>query len=98
MPYASYMNGKIECAVLGSPIYDYPCMDWYLVPKLLKQNYWSEPYYDEGGGNFIMSTFSMPLYDKTGEVYAIFTANISLSQFTDMVSQLKPYTTSFTFY
>ena len=97
MPYASYMNGKIECAVLGSPIYDYPCMDWYLVPKLLKQNYWSEPYYDEGGGNFIMSTFSMPLYDKTGEVYAIFTANISLSQFTDMVSQLKPYTTSFTF-
>ena len=97
MPYASYMDGKIECAVLGSPIYDYPCMDWYLVPKLLKQNYWSEPYYDEGGGNFIMSTFSMPLYDKTGEVYAIFTANISLSQFTDMVSQLKPYTTSFTF-
>lgn len=97
MPYASYIDKKLECTVLGSPTYDYPCMDWYLVPKLLKQNYWSEPYYDEGGGNFIMTTFSMPLYDDAGEVYAVFTANISLSQFTDMVSQLKPYTTSFTF-
>ena len=97
MPYVSLMNGKTECTVLGSSSYDYPCMDWYLIPKLLKQKYWSEPYYDQGGGNFIMTTFSMPLYDKAGEVYAIFTANISLSQFTDMVSQLKPYDSSFTF-
>lgn len=97
MPYVSLMNGKAEYTVLGSLSYDYPCMDWYLIPKLLKQNYWSEPYYDQGGGNFIMTTFSMPLYDKAGEVYAIFTANISLSQFTEMVSQLKPYDSSFTF-
>lgn len=97
MPYVSLMNGKAEYTVLGSLSYDYPCTDWYLIPKLLKQNYWSEPYYDQGGGNFIMTTFSMPLYDKAGEVYAIFTANISLSQFTEMVSQLKPYDSSFTF-
>lgn len=97
MPYASFCNGKdgeIGYQVLGSQHYDYPCMDWYLIPKLLKQNYWSEPYYDAGGGNFIMSTYSKPLYDKQGNVYAIFTANISLSLFTDTVSQLKPYESS----
>lgn len=97
MPYVSVINGKAELTVLGSQSYDYPCMDWYLIPKLLKRSYWSEPYYDQGGGNFIMSTYSMPLYNKKGEVYAIFTANISLSQFTDMVDRLKPYSSSFTF-
>lgn len=100
MPYASFRNGKdgeIAYQVLGSQNYDYPCMDWYLIPKLLKKDYWSEPYYDAGGGNFIMSTFAKPLYDENGEVYAIFTANISLSQFTDTVSQLKPYESSYTY-
>lgn len=100
MPYASFRNGKegeIAYQVLGDRTYDYPCMDWYLIPELLKQNYWSEPYYDEGGGNLIMSTYAMPLCNKEGNVYAIFTANISLSQFTDMVDQLKPYQSSHTY-
>lgn len=100
MPYTSFRNGKdgeIGYQVLGSQNYDYPCMDWYLIPKLLKQDYWSEPYYDEGGGNIIMSTYSKPLYDKRGNVYAIFTANISLSLFTDAISQLKPYESSYTY-
>ena len=97
MPYVSLRDGRTDDQVLGGQDYDYPCMDWYLIPKLLKRSYWSEPYYDEGGGNFIMSTYAMPLYDSKGEVYAIFTANISLSQFTDMVDRLKPYESSYTF-
>ena len=50
MPYASFkdeINGEITYQVLGSQNYDYPCMDWYLIPQLLKQPYWSEPYYDD---------------------------------------------------
>lgn len=97
MPYASFQNGTLTYQVLGSQAYDYPCMDWYLIPKLLNKSYWSEPYYDQGGGNIIMSTYSLPLYDKEGEVYAIFTANISLSQFTDRISKLRPYQSSYTY-
>lgn len=100
MPYASYSNkenGEVLCQVLGSQIYDYPCMDWYLIPKLLKKEFWSEPYFDDGGGNIIMSTFSKPLYDKRGELFAVFIASISLSQFTDSVSILKPYPSSYTY-
>ena len=100
MPYASFLNkkdGEIGCQLLGDQAYDYPCMDWFLIPKLLKQSYWSEPYYDQGGGNIIMSTYARPLMDKKGNVYAIFTANISLSQFTDMVNNLKPYQSSYTY-
>lgn len=101
MPYAFSINEQKEeiykYQKLGGADYDYPCMDWYLIPKLLKNSYWSEPYYDTGGGNTIMSTYALPLCDKQGEVYAIFTANISLSRFTDMVNELKPYQSSYTF-
>lgn len=100
MPYASFkdeINGEISYQVLGSQNYDYPCMDWYLIPQLLKQPYWSEPYYDDGGGNFIMSTYAKPLFDSQGELFAVFTANISLTQFTDTISVLKPYPSSYTY-
>lgn len=100
MPYVSFKNkqaGAVTYQILGGTNYDYPCMDWYLIPKLLGKSYWSEPYYDEGGGNLIMSTYSMPLYDREGKMYAVFTANISLSQFTDTIAQLKPYASSYTY-
>lgn len=100
MPYTSFSNkknGETTYQVLGSQNYDYPCMDWYIIPKLLKKDYWSEPYYDDGGGNIIMSTYSKPLYNNHGELYAIFIASISLSQFTDSVSILKPYPSSYTY-
>lgn len=100
MPYASFQNkknGELAYHILGSQIYDYPCMDWFLIPKLLKQDYWSEPYYDDGGGNIIMTTYSKPLYDNKGKIYAVFIASISLSQFTDTISLLKPYPSSYTY-
>lgn len=100
MPYASFHNqreGEITYQVLGSQNYDYHRMDWYLIPSLLKKSHWSEPHYDSGGGNMMMSTYSKPLYNAGGEMYAVFTANISLSQFTDTVSKLKPYESSYTY-
>lgn len=97
MPYVFMHDQEPTTQVLGSKKYDYFCMDWYLIPSLLKKSYWSEPYYDEGGGNIIMATYALPLLDKEGEVYAVFIANISLSQFTDMVDRLKPYQSSYSF-
>lgn len=100
MPYASVDSNKdhqITYQTLGSQNYDYPCMDWYLIPRLLKQAHWSEPYFDDGGGNIIMSTYSKPLYNKEGELFAVFIASISLTQFTDTISLLKPYPSSYTY-
>ena len=39
MPYASLDNktNHVTYQVLGSQNYDYPCMDWYLIPKMQKQ-------------------------------------------------------------
>ena len=43
-------NGNIRSRQLGTETYDYHYMDWYQIPKLLNKPYWSEPYYDDGGG------------------------------------------------
>ena len=53
-------NGEIKSKQLGTDTYDYHYMDWYQIPKLLGESYWSEPYYDDGGGEMMMTTYSKP--------------------------------------
>lgn len=97
-PY-SYVNyrGEIVSKQLGNINNNYHYLDWYQIPALLKEPVWSEPYFDEGGANMLMSTYSLPLIDKNGNVYAIFTADLTLSTITELVSAIKPYPTSFAF-
>lgn len=95
-PY-SYRSktGSIVRKQLGNDDYDYPCMDWYLIPRLLKKSYWSEPYFDDGGGNMMMTTYSLPLYDSSGDFFAVFTADISLKWLTQKVNDLHIYPNSY---
>lgn len=90
-PYSYRNNGKTDSKQLGAENYDYHYMDWYQIPRLLNKPYWSEPYYDDGGSNLIMTTYSYPLYDKDGKFIAIFTADISLEWFAEQVNSIKPY-------
>ena len=55
-------NGGIDFANLDSDDYRYPLQDWYQIPSILHKTIWSDPYFDEGGGNIIMSTCSVPFY------------------------------------
>lgn len=96
-PFSFRENGKISNKQLGSVDYDYHYMDWYQIPKLLGKPYWSEPYYDEGGADVIMSTYSCPLYDKEGKLFAVFTADISLQWFAFKVNSMKPYPNSYNY-
>ena len=95
-PY-SYRNedGEIKSMQLGSDTYDYHYMDWYQIPKLLNKPYWSEPYYDEGGGEKMMTTYSKPLYDSEGKLYAIITADLSLEWLTELVGNIKAFEKSY---
>lgn len=94
-PYSCYEGDSIVHMQLGSEDYEYHYIDWYQIPKLLNQPYWSEPYFDEGGGELIMSTYSKPLYDKEGKMYAIITADISLEWFTELINSIKPYPSAY---
>ena len=88
-------DGEIKSMQLGAETYDYHYMDWYQIPKLLNEPYWSEPYYDTGGGEMMMTTYSKPLFDAQGNLYAIITADISLEWLTDLVSDIHAFDHSY---
>lgn len=90
-PYSYREGDLIISKQLGTSDYNYHYMDWYQIPRLLNKPYWSEPYYDEGGGNIIMTTYSYPIYDMQGNMVAIFTADLSLEWFAEQVNDIKPY-------
>ena len=54
---------------LATPDYDYLREDdkewpWYVTPRKLGKPMWTEPYFDEGGGEVNMVTWSVPLKRK----------------------------------
>ncbi len=99
-PYAYRDGDQIHSFSLGSENYEYFYMDWYLIPKMLDQPYWTEPYYDEGGGEMLMSTYSVPFYKhRDGErVFAgIATVDVSLEWLTQTVEEIEIFETGYAF-
>ena len=99
-PYACRENGRIKITYLGGDSYRYFHMDWYQIPRELNRPLWSEPYFDEGGGNIVMSTFSMPFYrdpDGRREFQGVVGADLSLKWLTDLVSAVKIFQTGYAF-
>lgn len=99
-PYASRQDGRIKLEILGKESYRYFGMDWYQIPQELGRPLWSEPYYDEGGGNIIMSTFSVPFYREVSgdkKFRGVVTCDISLMWLKDLVAGVKFYQTGYAF-
>ena len=99
-PYAYRDKSGIESRYLGGESYNYFQMDWYMIPKELHHAMWSEPYFDEGGGNIIMSTYSVPIYklvEGKKRFIGIATADLSLDWLDDIVSSIKMYETGYAF-
>jgi sigma-B regulation protein RsbU (phosphoserine phosphatase) len=60
-PYV-YRQGNKLVAIDLAKNYDYTQQNWYTVPVSLKKAIWSKPYFDQGGGNAWMVTYSIPVY------------------------------------
>jgi signal transduction histidine kinase/HAMP domain-containing protein len=98
--YAFKNKGKVELSYLAKNDYSFTTLDWYLIPKELRKPLWSEPYFDEGLGNIIMSTYSVPLYKKVNgekKLIGILTADISLDWLQNIVSSIKVYKSGYAF-
>ncbi len=98
--YAYRKNDSVILTTLGNDSYDYFLMDWYQVPREKGKPYWTEPYYDEGGGDIFMSTYSVPLYfsNKGERVFVgIVTIDISIDWLRAMVDSIRVFETGFGF-
>ena len=100
-PYYYKKNGMISFVQLADS-YDYFNRDWFKKPLETGKPTWSNPYFDEGGGETLMITYSYPFMEKNLEPInqmfkGVITADISLDHLTDMVSGIKIEETGYAF-
>ena len=81
---------------LGNPEYDYFHWEWYARPKKENHAIWTEPYFDEGGGNTIMTTYSVP-FRREGRFWGIATIDIAMSQLIMETERLPVGESGYTF-
>ena len=99
-PYAYRDGDRIRTMSLGGPHYEYFYMDWYQIAATLREPYWTEPYYDEGGGEGLMATYSVPFYclKNNERVFAgIATVDLDLEWLTDIVSEVRIFDSGYAF-
>ena len=99
-PYTFENQERIIQKDLASPEYDYFSADWYRIPKMLGMPVWSEPYYDKGGGDKLMCTYSVPFYRQRqgARIFAgVITMDISLETFRQIIDSARVYQTGSSF-
>ncbi len=99
-PYYCKPGGKITYADLGTESYNYPAWAWYTTPRSVKHAVWSEPYFDEGGGNIVMSTYSVPVYKTVNaeqRFIGVVTADLSLEWLKKLFASIHIYKTGYVF-
>jgi len=99
-PYFFKCDGLTQFTDLGKKSYRFLEEDWYQIPKELNRPGWSEPYFDEGGGNIMMATYSVPFYKWIGgkrEFVGMVTADVSLRWLQEVVSSIKVLQTGYGF-
>jgi sigma-B regulation protein RsbU (phosphoserine phosphatase) len=99
-PYFYKSKGETKFTYIGGEGYHYFHWTWYQIPKELNRPVWSEPYYDEGAGNIIMCTYSVPLSKTVSgkkNFLGILTADISLEWFQEIVSSIQIFESGYGF-
>ena len=74
---------------LNSPDYAYFSQPWYTEPAEKLTPVWSEPYYDEGGGNTLMCTYSVPFFNEDNSFAGVVTADMGLEAFQNIITRLS---------
>jgi sigma-B regulation protein RsbU (phosphoserine phosphatase) len=62
-PYVCRDGDDLRRMNIDQSVYDWyrdPQYTWYSRPRQLGRGVWSEPYFDEGAGNILMTTYSAP--------------------------------------
>ena len=68
---------------------DYRTWDWYRIPQETNRGAWSEPYFDEGGGNVLMCTYSVPFF-RDRHFAGVVTVDVGLDSIREDMSRISP--------
>ena len=78
-PYWYRKNGSLVNKELATPSYNINTQDWLRKPIDTKAPYWSAPYFDSGGGEIWMRTYSVPIIINN-RVVAVATTDLSVKK------------------
>jgi len=100
--YAPYMfksSDGLTFKYLHSREVHYFGQEWYELPAELLKPIWTEPYFDEGGGEILMCTYSVPFFMSKDQekLKGIVTIDLSLEWLKDFVESIKAYENGFAF-
>lgn len=99
-PYYCHQSNRVVYVDLGTEAYNYPSWEWFSVPKSRNAPFWSEPYFDEGAGDVLMTTYSIPFYRRTGKTtrfLGVVTADLSLTSIQDLLKGIHIYDSGYAF-
>jgi len=80
-PYVCRSPDGLRRVDIDRSVYDWysdPAYTWFSEPKRLERNVWSPPYFDDGAGNILMSTYSARFFRADGSFGGISTVDIDL--------------------
>ncbi|MEQ1861394.1 MAG: SpoIIE family protein phosphatase [Chthoniobacteraceae bacterium] len=86
-PYVYRGDDGLRSEQLAKPEYNYFQWDWYRAPRDSGTALWSDPYFDEGGGNALMITYSVP-FRKDGAFNGIVTIDIAITQLVEEITRI----------
>jgi len=99
-PYYYKSDGKLRFKFLGGESYRYFFMDWYQIPRHTGRSIWTEPYFDEGGGQVVMSTYAVPFYrtvEGQPRFAGVIAANVSLDWLETITSSMQLLSSGYAF-
>lgn len=92
-PYYYRKNGGITYVNLAENGKKYWLEAWYTRAVAAAKPVWIEPYFDAGGGEILMTTFSIPIYHSNVQgahsLYAVITADIALEKLHTYLQDLR---------
>jgi len=99
-PYLYLSNDTIAYKDLAENEYRYTTKEWYTRARDEGKGVWSEPYYDEGGGEVLMTTYAVPFYRDRGNglVFAgVVTADLSLIGLQELIYNVQFFESGYGF-
>jgi sigma-B regulation protein RsbU (phosphoserine phosphatase) len=100
-PYFYRRHHDIELTFLGGDAYNYENWSWFQGPKKSGKPFWTEPYYDERGGEFIKSTYAVPIYREADgnrkKFIGVTKVDINLIWLQELISSVKILDTGYAF-
>ena len=90
-PYYFRRAGRIEYSDLALDSYSYRDLPWYRRAADSRAPLWSQPYFDEGGGDIWMVTYSAPFFRKAPagrELAGVVTADLDLAWVRDVARRV----------